>query len=701
MIGPTSPDDQHIADIISTVLDPAGKGASPGGFADQQPMSDSTLRALIAQKMQSSHQWYGSGKLASQRMDADKYYRGDPLGNEVDGRSQVVSRDVAEAVDSMIPSFMRIFAAGEEVVKMDATTPEAEEAAKQATDYLNWLFLQKNEGFQILYTWFKDALLKKNGIVKCWFETRISRKKDNYENLTEQEFAVLKTDPTKQMFHVEQSQMPVQVLDPVTMAPTVQQVPVYNCTVMSATPVKKICVANVPPDEFVIERRAASLETANFMAHKCKRTASDLIELGFDPAMVKGLPRGDDENYTQERIERFKDEDQLPYGVEGDSLDWTMKPIWVVEAYLKVDYDGDGIAEWRQVMLAGGGDLVGADILSNTEVDDHPFAALTPIIQPHKFYGWSMFDQVKDIQEIKTVLLRGSLDSVYLGNAPRMGIVEGQVNIDDLLDVRPGGLVRLKNANALVPIQTAMVAPQAFEMIEYIDGVKQNRTGVTPFSQGLDPDTLNKTATGANLASNASQQHTELMARVFAETGVKRLFRRLFELTCLHQNEAQMVRLRGKWVNIDPRSWQDKMDVTVSVGIGLGDKQQQLNSVMMALNLDEKIVQMQGGLTGPLVTGENVYNKLAKLVEALGWKTPEPFYTDPKTLPPQPPKPPSPEVQKDQVALQMKQIDLDMKNIDLEIKRLEAQALGVSVLQQQGMNGGFGQTQAGTQQTVA
>lgn len=658
-------------------------------------MSDSTLRSLIAQKMQSSHQWYGSGKLASQRMDADRYYRGDPLGNEVDGRSQVVSRDVAEAVDSMIPSFMRIFASGEEVVKMDATTPDAEEAAKQATDYLNWLFLQKNEGFQILYTWFKDALLKKNGIVKCWYETRISRKKDHYENLTEQEFAVLKSDPSKQVLNVEQSMTQIEILDPATMMPSVQQMPVYNCTVIAATPVKKICVANVPPDEFVIERQASSMETASFMAHKCKRTASDLVELGFDPAMVKALPRGDEQNYTQERIERFKDEDQLPYGIEGDSLDWTMRPVWVVEAYLKVDYDGDGIAEWRQVILAGGGDTVGADMLANVEIDDHPFASLTPIIQPHKFYGWSIFDQTKDIQEIKTVLLRGSLDSIYLGNTPRTGVVEGQVNIDDLLDARPGGIVRMKRPDALVPIPTLMVAPQAFEMIEYIDGVKQNRTGVTPFSQGLDPDTLNKTATGANLASNASQQHTELMARVFAETGVKRLFRRLFELTCLHQNEAQTIRLRGKWVNIDPRSWQDRMDVTVTVGIGLGDKQQQLQGAMAALHLDQEIVQMQGGVQGPLLTAENIYNKLVKVVEGLGWKTPEPYYTDPKTAPPPPPKPPSPEVQKDQVALQMKQVDLEMKQIDLRIKELEAMVVGAAVIGKQALNGAGRENQVG------
>lgn len=639
----------------------------------QEAMSESTLKTIVLQHMQDSHQWYGTGKLASDRIKADQYYKGELRGDEQEGRSQVVSRDVAEAVDTVLPSLLRIFASGEEVVKMDAKLPGSEEAAKQATDYLNYLFLQKNNGFEVLYTWFKDALLKKNGIAKVWYETRISRKKDNYEGLSQPELAVLQADAGKQVLNVKQDMTSIEVMDPMSGMPQVQQVPIFSCTVIRTKPVKKICVGNVPPDEFIIQRRAINADTATFLGQRCKRTASDLIEVGFDPDLVASIPSGDTGELTQERTERFADEDTMAWDSSGENLDPAMRSIWVNEVYLKVDFDGDGIAEWRKIILAG--ETGTSVMLCNEEVDDHPFASVTPTIMPHKFYGWSLFDQVVDIQDIKTALLRGSLDSIYLANQPRLGVVENQANLDDLLDSRVGGIVRLKNPNAIVPIPTVMAAPQAFEMTEYIDSVKEKRTGVTAYNQGLDADSLNKTATGINIITNQAAQREELIARVFAETGVKRLFRRLFELTCLHENQPQMIQLRGKWVNIDPRSWEDKMDVTVSVGIGLGNKNQQMQQAMALLNIDEKIVQMQGGVQGPIVTAENIYNKLVKVIEATGWKTPEPYYTDPKNAPPPAPKPPTPDVMKDQTMLQIKQVDLQMKNIDLEIKRLEAAIL--------------------------
>lgn len=660
-------DQQHVADIVSTVLD-----AQPEQQTEQQTMSDSTLKALIDQRIQSSQQWWGTTSLAHQRIQADQYYRGDPLGNEVEGRSQVVSRDVAEVVDGMLPSLLKIFASGEEVVKMEPQQPQDEEAAKQATDYLNYLFLQKNEGFQIMHSWFKDALLKRNGIVKAWFETRTNRKKDNYEGLTQPELAVLQSDQTKQVSNIQQSMVSVQTVDPMSGMPSVNQMPVFNCTVMRAVPDKKICVANVPPDEFVIDRMAIDLETTTFLGQRSMRTMTDLAELGIPAEILGTIPTGDDLAFSQERLTRFKDETQLPYNSEGELLDKTLRKVMVSELYLQVDYDGDGIAEWRKVILAGASDVGGSVLLCNEEVDDHPFASITPVPMPHKFYGRSIFDQTSDIQEIKTVLWRGALDSIYLGNSPRLGAVEGQVNMDDLLDSRVGGIVRLKNPNALVPVPTINVAPEAFSMMEYADTVRENRNGFSRYNQGLDADSLNKTATGINVISNAGQQRLDLIARIFAETGVKRLFRRLFELACLHQNEPQMVRLRGKWVNVDPRSWEDKLDVTVSVGIGLGNKDQQMQTAMALLNIDQSIVKLQGGVQGPILTAENIYNKLVKVVEAAGWKTPEPYYTDPKTVPPQQPQP-SPEQQKQGFEAGIKQIELQIKGVELEIKKFEAQ----------------------------
>ena len=696
----------HAIEGIKAVVGPHTKGiqrdhtqvaaAADNDEPQCQPMDEDDLKALIKLKVETSHQWYGSGKLSSKRIDADRYYRGEPLGNEQDGRSQVVSRDVAESVDSAMPSLMRIFAGGEQVCIFEPLSQEDEEDARQATDYINHIFMDENEGFMILMTWFKDALLKKNGIIKIWHDIRMKRTRDNYQGLTQGQLHAMQMDPSIKVTNIQSYQDVIIAQDPTGALQPPQPVTLYNCVVIATKPEKRIRIMNVPPDEFIIERRATSIYTAGFLAHRGKRTISDLLECGYDPEKVANIPRGEDHDYSSERIERFADEDQLPYGGD-DEIDQSTRKVWVTEAYIKCDYDGDGIAEWRKVTLAGDVGAEGSVILDNVETDDHAFADLTPTPEPHKFYGTSFFDQARDIQEIKTALIRGILDSTYLANAPRMGAVDGQVNMDDLLDARPGGVIRLKNPNALFPIPSVMVSGEAMSMLSYIDSVKEKRTGVSSASAGLNSNILNSSATGADILNNNNQQRLELIARIFAETGVKRAFRRIFQLVCQYQDISKTVRLRNKWVTVDPTSWKDHMDVSASVGIGMGSKQQQAQIALQMLNMDERIVSLQGGLNGPLLNGSNIYAKLAKLVEAVGWKTPDPYYMNPAEQPPPQPKPPTPEQQvamaKTQTdatiaqqdtarkqaelyaTVQIKQLELEMKKLDLNMKQLEFAAL--------------------------
>lgn len=671
--------------------------AEEGESVEETGMSEDDLKIFIKHRLENSHMWYGSGKLSAKRIEADRYYRGEPLGNEEEGRSEVVSRDVAEAVESAMPSLMRIFAGGEQVCQFEPFGPEDEEKAKEATDYINHIFMNENEGFMIIYTWIKDSLLKKNGIVKAWHETRMCRKKERYEGLTQEQVQSLYADQSIQVVSVEQYADQVEMPDPMTGLPMPQPITLYNCVVTAQKPEKRIRVMNVPPDEFIIERRATSIYTAGFLAHRGKRTINDLIECGHDPEKCKAIPRDDERDYTAERLERFNDEEQLPYNGESNDIDPLMRKVWVTEAYVQCDFDGDGTAEWRCVILAG--DSTGNGIiLSNEEITDHPFADLTPVPEPHKFYGQSLFDQTRDIQDIKTALIRGVLDSTYLANSPRYGVVEGKVNIDDFLDSRPGGAVRLKSADALVPIASTPVSAAAMSVIEYIDSVKQRRTGIDSNSQaGINPDVLNSSATGADIINTASQQRLELMARIMAETGVKRLFRIIFQLTCEYQDAPKVVRLRNKWINVDPRDWKDKMDVAVTVGIGLGSKAQQAAIARQLLEVDKTIIELQGGIDGPLVKIDNVYNKLVKLVEAVGYKNPDPYYNDPKNYQAPPPKPPTPEQQIHMQELQskavqasaqadkakadsyggieMKRLDYEMKLLDRDIKLMELEAL--------------------------
>jgi hypothetical protein len=553
-------------------------------------MSDSDLAAILDAKIHNALGYQG-GRLSQERRQAERYYKGDSFGNEIDGRSQVVSRDVAEAVDSMMPSLMRIFASGDQVVRFNPSGPQDEAIADQATDYVNWIWNQQNEGFANFYSWFKDALLKKTGAIKIWWDESEDFTRETYQGLTDLELQMLALDPGIEISEHDEypdksatapspqdsasgepvAAPPTGAPDPGAAEPGALGRPPTN---MTAIPMLhdvvvrrtirdgRVRVQPLPPDEFLIDRRAVSLDEAPFVAHRVKRTLSELVEMGFPKAKLANIEGDDAADYSLERLERFQDEDEMPWRNAG-TLDPTMREMWITECYIRVDYDGDGIAELRKVTVAGEGAAV---VLENEEIDDHPFAALTPIPMPHKFHGMSIAEQTVDLQLIKSTLWRGALDALYLSNAPQIGAVEGQVNLDDLLNRRPGGIVRLKSPDALVPITTAPLGGDVFQMIEYIDNVREQRTGVTRYNQGLDADTLNRTASGINAIQNAAQQRLELIARVFAETGVKRAFRRILELVCKHQQKPKIIRLRQRWVAMDPREWNDEMDLSVSSG---------------------------------------------------------------------------------------------------------------------------------------
>lgn len=657
-------------------------------------MSEGELKGILNAKVTNSLGYYG-GKLSKARVTALQYYNGELFGNELEGRSQVVSRDVAEAIDSMMPALMKIFTSGDEVVRFEAgakNVPDGtpvqqileqlklnEERAKQATDYCNWIWTQQNPGFEIFHNWFKDAMLNRIGAIKIWWDEQEEVSKETYKGLNDEELAYLLRDEQEdKMKLVEDTEYP----DPDWVPPPLPQLPappigqpqgaapmqqpppalgaafpgmghnmppepmpppmLHDVVIRRTNKGGRIRIIPIPGEEFLMDRRAVALERDNpFCAHRSKKTLSDLMEMGYEWDTIKVLGEGDSSDFNLERLERFRQEDELPYRT-GNNYDPAMKEIWINECYMNVDYDGDGIAELRKIIFAGesGNFAPGATvILENEEVDDNPFAALTPIPMPHKFYGMSIADQTMDLQLIKSVLFRTVLDHSYSAIMPQMAVVEGQVNLDDLLTRRPGGIVRMKAQGAVEPLPPSQMGVDPFQLIAYIDQVREQRTGVRRFTAGPGADVLENaytgTATGANLVENSSQERSELVARCFAEIGIKPAFRKILKLVTTHQNKPKIIRLRGKFVPMDPREWDDEFDMTVTVGLGTGNRDQQLKGIAMMLQIDQQIIQMQQGLNGPIVTAENLYNKLAKLCEYNGLKTAMPYYTDPATAPPQ------------------------------------------------------------------
>ncbi len=393
--------------------------------------------------------------------------------------------------------------------------------------------------------------------------------------------------------------------------------------------------------------------------------------MGFDPDVVEGLPTGDPDFYTEDKFVRHQNVDFSHGDNTGDT---STEDVLIHECYVKMDLDDDGKAELVKIIVAGDG----KHLLDIEEIDTIPFISMTPVIMPHRFHGRSIAELVEDIQLIKSTVMRQMLDNMYLTNNNRVAIQDGQVAMDDLLTNRPGGIVRTKQPpqNVMMPIQAQPITEQASGMLAYLDAVKETRTGVTRTSQGLNSDSLNnKTATGMNQVLTQSQMRMELIARIFAETGVKDLALKIFELVCKYQNKEKIVRIRGKYVPMRPYEWKDRVNVTVHVGLGSGSKEQQLIMVNAILERQMQAINLQQNVYGPMVNLRNIYNSLKKLVENAGLNNVEPFFMDPDVgasqMPPLPPKPPT-EFEKVTLAQVQGENQRAQLKAETEVKRIES-----------------------------
>ena len=575
------------------------------------------LKNIIGQEINNSMGYMG-GNLSAQRKKSLEYYMGEPLGTEIDGRSQVVSTDVADTIETILPNLLKIFTASDQTVKCEPVKAEDVELAEQATNYINYIFNKDNNGFSILYTWFKDALIEKNGIVKVYWDESEKVEQETYENLNDQEYKLLIDNDDvevveEESFVDEKCKRTIEELQAIALSQgqEMEDIPtpkLYNCIIKRTTSSGKVKIENIPPEEFLIQRSAKSIEDADFVAHKVLKTRSDLIQMGFDRDVVDDLPTQNTVTMNDERLARFADIDESSL---NDAPDESTQDIEIYECYVKIDMDGDGIAELRKVIVAGGN---ANTILENMPCDFIPFCSLTPVPMPHRFYGRSVSELVEDVQLVKSTVMRQLLDNMYLTNNNRVAIMDGMVNLDDLLTSRPGGVVRTKQppSQVMLPMQNQTISQQAFPLLEYLDTVRETRTGVTRYSQGLDADAFNKTATGVNTLMSQSQMRMELIARVFAETGIKDLFKRIFELTVKYQNKERIVELNNKFVPVSPTEWKNRYNISITVGLGAGSKDQQIVMLNNILQKQLQAFQLQGNKEYPMVTLKNIYNSLSK-----------------------------------------------------------------------------------------
>jgi len=572
-------------------------------------MNQEELKALVADEINNAIGYLESDTVQA-RADAMSYYFRDKYGTEVEGRSQVVTGEVAEAVDGALPQLIRVFTSCEDAVRFEATKDGEEELADQASDMANWVFYKDNDGFLILHNWFKDALLQKVGVVKAYWEEKKDTIKEKYKGLTDDELAM--------SMQTGEWEIVKQVTD-VVIGMDGMPYNTHNITIQKINDESRIAIENVPPEEFLISKRAKTIEDSPFTAHRRMIARGDLIAMGYEKSIVDTIPANDRLEYAPERLARFG-RDELPDYTQ--STDLSMEEVEIFECYIKVDTNDNGLLELRRVILGG------ETILSNEECDYVPFHSVCPIPIPHKFFGQSLADRTMDLQLTKSTILRQMLDNLYLTNNARVTAVEGQVNLDDLLTSTAGGVVRVKNNQAVTQLNVANTAGQSFPMMEYLDGVQAKRTGVSDMQQGLDANVLqNTTATAVAAMMQQSAGKLELMARIFAETGVKSLFRGILHLLCKYQNQAKTIRMRGKWVSYDPREWSDLYDVSINVGLGNGNRQEQIAMLQMIMAKQEEIIGKYGA-NNPLVSVTQYRSTLGRMIEMAGFKDTTSFIND-------------------------------------------------------------------------
>jgi hypothetical protein len=598
-------------------------------------MSESDLQAVVASYISDAIQ-YIDDDISPTRAESTKYYRGDPFGNEVDGRSQVVSRDVRDSVQAVLPSMMRVFFGSEKVVEFVPRNANDLAMSEQATDYLNYIIKQDNDAIGIFYSVFKDALMNKGGFVKWWWDDSIEVHTHSFEGLDEGALGLILQEEGVEAVSVEGRPAtgisPEQIQQMEAQGQPSPQI--YDVEIKRKRKRNRIKIETMPPEEFFVDAAATSLDDAMVVGHRTMSTVSDLVALGYDRDML-------DEHLSDEFAFVDSDEYSARYSntdMPGPVSAAERRRVLYTEAWCYIDYDGDGIAELRRVCTVGNN----YKIVNNETADSIPFAMFACDPEPHVFFGSDIADLTKDIQRVKSAVLRGMLDSLSFALYPRTGVVEGMVNIDDVMNPEVGSIIRMRQPNMVQQLDVPFLGKDAFPMIQYLDSMKESRTGQTAASQGLDPDVLQSTTKAAVTATiKGAEQHLEMMARLFADS-FKRMFKGVLKLVITHQDRERIVRLRDEWVPIDPRVWDSTMDCSVNVGLGVGTTDERLGVLnQIAVRQQEALEKL--GPNNPLVGLGQIRNTLSKMLEISGYSDSNQFFKQvPLDYEPPPPEPPKP-----------------------------------------------------------
>lgn len=600
--------------------------------------------------------------LSNERAESTEYYKGVRPDDSEEGRSRFVSTDVKDAVSFVMPSLMRIFFGNSRVCEFVPNGPEDIPVAQQQTEYINHL-LNKNNGYQVLHATLKDALVRKAGFIKAYWNDDTSVTTHEYSDLDEQQVMALQMDADNEIVERADRMEMVQAVNPETGETFEEEIIAgIDVTVRRVTQNDTVSIEAVPPEEILISRNARDLQSASYVAHRSIRTVSELAAMGYDPEDIEPHAGVSEELSAQSNPERMT-RNPLEDVTGANRPDEGGQNVFYTEHYLRYDMDGDGISELIRVCTVGGAH----EILHVEPWDELPIVMFSPDPEPHTAIGSCITDYIKPLQLAKSQIMRDTLDSLGHSVFPRYGIVEGQVNIDDVLNTDVGQPIRMRQAGAVQPFTVPFVGQAAFPVINYLDEIREDRTGVSKASVGLNAESMQSTTAAAinNTISNA-QGRVEVMARNLAETGMKPLMRLINHLVIKHQNKADVFRLRNQFVPVDPRFWDANKDIVVNVALAGSDDGAKAGFLASLLEKQEGIIQ-QLGFANPLVSPQQYMNTLAKMVELAGFKDVD-NYVATQAPPPEAFQAPPAEPQPDP-AMIVAEAEIEKSRADNELKR--------------------------------
>ena len=580
------------------------------------PMTETEINGIVRDALMDAVDFVES-EIAPDRIRSQRYFDGEVDIGEEEGRSTVVATKVRDTVRAIKPSLMRVFLSTDRAVEYVPAGPKDVQFAEMATKYMQYKFNELG-GYRIINDAFHDALVKKVGVVKAYWDTYTDQEIYEYNALNDQEYSVIVNEDGVDV--LEHSVTQSMEIDPMGMQ---VEMPRHDLKISRSTERGDMCIESVPPEEFFVDRGAKRIEDSYVVAHRTQMRVSDVVAMGFDFEEVSELTglstadttaneeeferRGYDTAYTQENVQ-----------------DPSMRLVAITEAYMKIDVDGTGVAQMQRCIM-GGDDY---QLLSVEPCSEVPFAVFEIDPEPHTFFGRSIADLLMNEQDASTMMLRGVLDNVALTNSPQREIVDGQVNIDDLLNNEIGGIVRTKAPGMIRDMAVPFVAGQTLVAIQYMDAEIESKTGVTKASSGLNPDAMQSTTAAAvNATIQAAAGQVEVMARNLAEGGMRRLFKLMLKLMVENVDEAVMMRMAGgQYQPVDPRYWNAKMDVTANVGLGTGREDQRSAALAQALQLQMQVYQGYGPNNG-LVTMTNIRNTLADMLAVQGVRNADRYFS--------------------------------------------------------------------------